>query len=304
MGLLILVFIFLCFFIIFAVYAVKNLSSDGGEIEAPAAAKSSDDLIAVVEVKGIIMDARKVVEDLIKAEEKDKVKAIILRIESPGGAVGPSQEIYEEIRRIDQKKPVYASLGTVAASGGYYIAAATRKIYSSPGTLTGSIGVIMETMDMSELFHFAKLSPQILKAGKYKDVGGPHRKMTEEERAIMEGMLKNVHQQFISDILKTRKAKIKGNISDLAQGQVYSGESAQKVGLVDELAGLWSAGRMIHQELKLKGKFKLTYIEEKKKKFALMDFMNYMDETKTFLGEISNYISTQNQQGNLRISYR
>src|SRR5690606_11778859 len=163
------------------------------------------------------------------------VKAILMRIESPGGAVGPTQEIYEEIRRIDsaydpkvkgeQKgKPVYASIGSIAASGGYYISAATRKIFANAGSLTGSIGVIMQFVDASELIEWAKVRPEIIKAGRYKDFGGPNRALTVQERELLEKTLSSVHEQFRKDILAIRQDRIQGDLNELSQGQIFSGE--------------------------------------------------------------------------------
>lgn len=240
-------------------------SSDFSAFSKKSNFDSKDAEIGVVEITGAIMSGKEIIELLIQAEQDDDIKAIIVRINSPGGAVGPSQEIYEEIERIDKIKPVYASFGSVAASGGYYIAAAARKIYSNAGTLTGSIGVIMQFMNLSKLFDYAKVSQETIKAGRYKDIGNPDRDMTQEERDLMGGMVKMVHKQFIKDILKKRKDKIKGDIGEHAQGQVFSGEEALKLGLVDELAGLWQAGRLIHKELKLEKEFGLRYIKKKKK---------------------------------------
>ncbi|MDA9793275.1 signal peptide peptidase SppA [Bacteriovoracaceae bacterium] len=238
--------------------------------------------IVVVEVNGAIMTAKSAVERLLKAEKDKNVKAIIVRVNSPGGAVGPTQEIYEEIRRIDKKIPVYASFGSIAASGGYYIGAATRKIFSNAGTLTGSIGVIMNFMNLEKLYQFVKIKPNIIKAGKYKDIGTPGREMRPVERLLMTKMIEGVHKQFIADILKIRKGKIKGDINDHAQGQIYSGEEALKLGLVDELAGLWEAGRRIHKELKLKGDFELRYIK-KEKSFKFSSFLSKIEQSMTDL---------------------
>ncbi len=279
MGILMIVFLFFVLLLIFASYTMKNLV---GEDSLGLQRVSEDGSIAVIEVNGVIMDSKDLVELILKAEKDKNSKAIILRINSPGGAVGPTQEIYEEIRRIDQSytdskgeegKPIYASFGTVAASGGYYLGAATRRIYSNPGTITGSIGVIMQFMDMSKLYELAKVKQINIKAGRYKDVGHPNRSMTAEEKSLLEGMIEGVHKQFIRDIERTRKGKIKGDINELAQGQIYSGEQAQKVGLVDDLKSLWQAGREIHKELKLEGDFGFYYVKKKKKKgiFAVLE---------------------------------
>jgi len=262
----------------FAFYTVSNLKSTS---KISSALDEDGGSIAVVEVDGVIMDPRATIKKLLIAEKEEKYKAIILRVNSPGGAVGPTQEIYEEIVRIDKDKPIYASFGSVAASGGYYIGAATRRIYSNAGALTGSIGVIMNFMDLSELYQWAKVKPQVVKAGKYKDVGNAARKMTDEERMLLTEMTANVHEQFIMDIYKVRKDKIVGGLEGLrkyAQGQIFSGQGAKERGLVDELGGLYFAGREIHKELKLKEKFGLKIIKLKKS-FSFSDIISGIEES-------------------------
>jgi protease-4 len=266
------VFVFFVILVSFAFYTM-NAFNDSSRSEK----RSNRGHIGVIEVEGVIMDSKNTVELLQDAEDDKEVVAIILRVNSPGGAVGPTQEIYEEIQRIDKKKPIYASFGGIAASGGYYIGAGTRKIWASAGTLTGSIGVIMDFMDMSKLYEFAKVSPQTIKAGRYKDAGNPSRSLTEEEKDMMNKLIAGVHSQFKNDILKRRKDRIKGDITEIAQGQIFSGESAKELGLVDELGSLWTAGRAIHKDLKIKGEFGLKYIK-KKKNIGLMDLMSNLEE--------------------------
>ncbi|MDD0853898.1 signal peptide peptidase SppA [Halobacteriovorax sp. GB3] len=284
-GVLIMIALFFIVLMIFAGFTMKVF-----ETENQTVTKAS---IGIIEVNGVIMDSKRTVELLHKAEKDDSIKAIIMRINSPGGAVGPTQEIYEEIRRIDSAfeskkksatkgKPIYASFGSIAASGGYYLGSACRRIYSSPGTLTGSIGVIMQFTDLSKLFEFAKVNPQPLKAGRYKDIGQPYRPITEEEKAMMGALLGGVHEQFITDIMKTRKERIKGDIRELAQGQIFSGELAYQYGLVDKLAGLWAAGREIHEELGLDGEFAFKEIKKKKKK-TIWDILENVEEVSTNL---------------------
>lgn len=277
-GIFLLVLFFFIIFMVFAVYTFKTLQGDIETQNSSKTFESKDAPIGVIEVEGVIMDSKDTIKKLHLAEVDDKVKAIIMRIDSPGGAVGPTQEIYQEIRRINEKKPVYAHFGMIAASGGYYIGAATRKIYSTPGVITGSIGVIMSFMNMSKLYEWAKLSQVIIKGGKYKDIGSPHREMTAEEALLMNDMIQNVHQQFRQDILKTRKEKIIGNLEDHSQGQVFSGEQALKVGLVDQLGSLWDAGRSIHEELKIEGDFKLKFIKLKEK-FDFNSFFGEIEES-------------------------
>ncbi len=250
-------FILFCFFGYFVFKGVDF--SEGKQI---GTLKNKDAEIALVKVEGVIMDAETTIELLQKAEMNKKFKAIILRIDSPGGAVGPSQEIYQEIERINKVKPIYASMGTVAASGGYYIASATRKIFANPGTLTGSIGVIMNFMNLSEIYQWLKIKPQTIKAGKYKDIGSSAREMSEEELKILNEMLADVHEQFMEDILKYRQKKLTKDIKEIAQGQIYSGREALKLGLVDELAGLWQAKRRIAKELKISEDTNFEEMEE------------------------------------------
>lgn len=286
-GVLFIVVLFFIMLMGFAVFTVKSLRT---EAMGQKTWDSESGSIGVIKLEGVIMDSKEFVERLQEAEKNPKVKAIIVRVDSPGGAVGPTQEIYEEIRRVDsaydpaakdadQKgKPIYASIGSIAASGGYYVSAATRKIYANAGSLTGSIGVIMQFMDASKLMEWAKVRPEIVKAGRYKDFGGPGRALTAQERELLENTLSGVHDQFRGDIMKNREGKIQGDLVELSQGQIFSGEEALKYGLVDELAGLWEAGRRIHKDLGLKGEFELQYIE-KKKKGKFWEFLDNIEET-------------------------
>lgn len=271
-GIFILVSVLFFIFIIFAFFTVSKLKDTDSLGTDLLSQKNAQ--IAVITIENEIRESKKTVEMLLAAEEDKEIKAIILRIDSPGGAVGPTQEIYEEVRRIDKKKPIYSSFGSVAASGGYYIGAATRKIWASAGTLTGSIGVIMQMADLSELFKFAKYKPETIKAGRYKDIGNPARAMTDEERAFLTDLLAGTHKQFMEDISAVRKDRLKKDITELAQGQIFHGSEAKEFGLVDEIGGLWEAGRAIHKELKLKGKFSLKYIKPPRKRLSLSDLMD------------------------------
>lgn len=296
-GVLFLVFLFFIILMIFATYTMQVLQDESSGMDA----LRSKGKIGVVEVEGVIMDSKETVELLQRAEKDKSIEAIIVRINSPGGAVGPAQEIYEEIRRIDSAydkkseegkesdsekekkgKPVYASFGTVAASGGYYIGAATRRIYSNPGTMTGSIGVIMEFMDLSKLYDWAKVRQQTIKAGKYKDVGHPSKSMTPEEKDLLGGMIQGVHQQFRDHILGLRKKKLKKDIEELAQGQIFSGQQAKDYGLVDRIGSLWTAAREVHEELKLEGDMTIKYVR-KKKKVSVWEFMDSLEEAANHL---------------------
>lgn len=281
-GIFILVTVLFFVFIVFAFYTVSSLK-DTTSMGEGLLDKSKSSPIAVISIENEIMESRKIVEMLIAAEEEKEIKAIILRIDSPGGAVAPTQEIYEEVRRIDKKKPIYASFGTVAASGGYYIGAACRKIWANSGTLTGSIGVIMQMADLSELFKWAKYKPETIKAGRYKDIGSPNRAMTDEERLYLTDLLAGTHKQFMDDISAVRKNRLKKPIIELAQGQIFHGKEAAELGLVDEVGSLWQAGRAIHKELKLKGEFGLRYLKPTKKKFSLSEFLQETEDTISYI---------------------
>lgn len=285
-GIFILVSVLFFIFIIFAFFTVSKLKDTDSMGTDLLNQKNAQ--IAVINIENEIRESKKTVEMLLAAEEDKQIKAILLRIDSPGGAVGPTQEIYEEVRRIDKKKPVYASFGSVAASGGYYIGAATRKIWASAGTLTGSIGVIMQMADLSELFKFAKYKPETIKAGRYKDIGNPARPMTDEERAFLSDLLAGTHKQFMADISAVRKDRLKKDITELAQGQIFHGSEAKEFGLVDEIGGLWEAGRSIHKELKLDGKFAFKYMKPPRKRLSLSDLM---EEGEDVLGLIKQKVS-------------
>lgn len=192
--------------------------------------------VGVVEVKGVINESDDAVDALKTFEKSPAVKAIVVRIESPGGGVAPSQEIYEAIRRVRQSKPVVASMGGVAASGGYYIASACDTIVANPGTLTGSIGVIMELGNVEGLLQKLGVQPEVIKAGAYKDMGSLVRPMTDAERGLFQEMIDSVHTQFITAVAAGRGMN-KDQVRALADGRIFSGEQAKIAGLVDELGG-------------------------------------------------------------------
>lgn len=281
-GIFVLVTVLFFIFIVFAFYTVSQLK-ESSTLAETMMNKGKNAAIAVISIENEIMESKKIVELLLAAEEEKSIKAILLRIDSPGGAVAPTQEIYEEVRRIDKIKPVYASFGTVAASGGYYIGAAARKIWANAGTLTGSIGVIMQTADLSELFKWAKVKQEIIKAGRYKDIGNMARPMSDEERMILNDLLAGTHKQFMEDIMVVRKDRLKKDITELAQGQIFHGKEAKEFGLVDEVGSLWDAGRAIHKELKLKGDFGLRYLKHAKKKFSFSEFLQETEDTLSFI---------------------
>ena len=190
--------------------------------------------VGIIEVNGIIAESKNVLNQLKRFREDNSIKAIVVRINSPGGAVGPSQEIYREIRRTAAVKKVVASMGTIATSGGYYIAAGANGIVANPGTITGSIGVIMGFTNYEELLHKIGLVPIVVKSGKYKDIGSPVRKMKPEERKILTDFADKIHKQFINDVIDGRKMDRK-KVESLADGRIFTGEESKELGLVDRL---------------------------------------------------------------------
>jgi protease IV len=196
--------------------------------------------VAVVPVKGIIVSSRRPIEELRRFRKDKSIKAIVVRLETPGGSVGPSQEIYREIERTRKHKPVVASMGAVAASGGYYIAAACERIIAAPGTITGSIGVITQTTEVSELVALAKIHTHTFKTGPFKDTGSPLREMRDDEKAYMQGLVNEMYRQFVRDIAKSRKLP-EAKVREVADGRVLSGEQAMALKLVDEIGNLSDA---------------------------------------------------------------
>ncbi|NOY67868.1 MAG: signal peptide peptidase SppA [Deltaproteobacteria bacterium] len=235
---------------------VSLFTGDGG---VPGFTES----VGVVEITGIIADSKDVLADLKRFDEDGSIKAIILRINSPGGAVGPSQEIYSQVRKLCAHKPVIASMGAIAASGGYYVAAAADGIMANPGTLTGSIGVIMEYTNIQRLFDKIGLSPVVIKSGKYKDMGSPLRKMTDAERALLQSFVDSVHGQFVDAVATGRHLK-REDVFKIADGRIFSGKQARDLGLVDRLGNFEDAVEWAGQKGGITGKVSISYPPEKK----------------------------------------
>lgn len=227
--------------------------------------------IALVKIEGVILDSREIIEELKEYNSNESVKAILLRIDSPGGAVAPSQEIYEEVKKIrdEGKKKIVTSMGSVAASGGYYIASVSDKIVANPGSITGSIGVIMELANVSGLMKKVGVESVIIKSGKYKDIGSVFRTMTKEERDLLQGMMDDVHDQFIEAVAVGRDIK-KERLIPIADGRVFTGRQAKELGLVDEIGNMQDAIRITADMAGIVGE---PSILEKKKRFSIMDII-------------------------------
>lgn len=226
--------------------------------------------IGVVEIRGLIDNVQESLKAIKDFREDANVKSIIVRIDSPGGAVGPSQELYRELRRTIQTKPVVASLGSVAASGGYYVASGARRIVANPGTITGSIGVIIYFPNLRELFEKIGLSAVTIKSGRFKDVGNPGREMTDEEKALIQTAIDEVHGQFIRDVAQGRNLA-EEKVREIADGRIIIGEVAQQLGLVDELGNFEDGVNAAARLGDIIGEPELIYA--KKKKYSLLDFI-------------------------------
>jgi len=215
--------------------------------------------VAVVDVRGVISDAADTVDALDRLRQQDTTVGVVLRIESPGGAVAPSQEIYDAVLRLRARKPVVASLGNVAASGGYYIASASDVVVADPGTLTGSIGAIMEVQNVATLAEKVGVSQTVVKSGRFKDVGQPLRAMTDEERVLLQRMVDDVLGQFVDAVARGRGMEA-GRVRALADGRLYSGAQAREVGLVDELGGLADATRVAWSRAGQSGEPRVSHV--------------------------------------------
>ena len=197
--------------------------------------------VAVVELEGMIIDVEDLLRELKTHRENPQIKAVVIRINSPGGVVGPSQELHDALLRLRKAgKPVVASLGAVAASGGYYVAVGADQIYANPGTLTGSIGVIMQMANVESLMKKVGVDYVVVKAGRYKDLGNFSRPMSVEERRVLQALLDDVHAQFIGAVATGRRIE-ESQVRQFADGRVFSGVQAVRLKMVDELGGLEDA---------------------------------------------------------------
>jgi protease-4 len=235
--------------------------------------------IGVIPVQGAIKDPDKIIEQLIDFRKDGQIKAIILKINSPGGGVSPSQEIYSETRRTVKVKSVVASFGSLGASGAYYIASAADKIIANPGTLTGSIGVIMEFIRVEELLKKIGIEMEVIKSGEFKDIGSPNREMTETERRILKDLIEDIRNQFVTAVAQGRKIP-REKVLELADGRIFSGREAKELGLVDYLGNFQDAVNVAKRMANIKGEVKLVYPEAKRRSllwdYLLKDFADYI----------------------------
>jgi len=225
--------------------------------------------VALVNVTGVIIDSSGVVEELKKHAKDSSIKAIVIRVDSPGGAVAPTQEIYNEVLKVKEKKKVVVSMGSVAASGGYYIAAAADKIVANAGTLTGSIGVIMEIPNFEGLMKKIGIEAQVIKSGKHKDIASVFKSLKPEEREILQSVLDDVHDQFIRAVSDGRGMDLE-DARKISDGRIFSGRMAKEAGLVDEIGSLEDAIALAGQLAGIKGEPEVVRKEEK---FSLIEML-------------------------------
>jgi protease-4 len=229
------------------------------------------DRIGIIEIQGTMITGTPVVDEIRQFAKDDGIRAIVLRIESPGGVVAAAQEIYDELDKVRRRgKPIVASMGGIAASGGYYIACGADSIVANPGTLTGSIGVIMRLPNAEELLKKIGLRYEVIKTGKYKDTGSISRPMTPEERALLQEMLDDVHDQFVTVVSVERNID-KDAVMEFADGRVMSGRQALELGLVDRLGGFRDAVLLAAELAGIDGE--PAVVRPRKKAISLWDLL-------------------------------
>jgi protease-4 len=263
-----------------AVFTLVYLSLGGQDEESFSGFGSK---IAVVELDGVIFSPKQIVPQLKKFADDDSVKAIIIHVNSPGGGVAASEEIYREVKRIrdEKKKRIVASIETVGASGAYYVASATNKIYADKGSVVGSIGVIAEWVNYGELLKWAKLNAITMKAGEFKDTGSPTREMTPAERAYMQALIDNMHTQFIQAVAAGRHVK-EEDIRVIADGKVWTGEQALSMKMVDQIADFEGAVKDTAQAVNISGEPNLVWPPKEKR--SGLDLL---------FGDVSDYLPTR-----------
>ncbi len=251
---------------VFLLFLLVRGSSGPAGVAGPAFGPE----VAVVELEGVILDVDDLVQDLKRYRDNPSVRAVVVRINSPGGVVAPTQELHTALRRIhDAGKPVVASLGAVAASGGYYVAVAADQIYAEPGTLTGSIGVIMQMANLGSLFKKVGVDYVVVKAGEFKDIGNLSRPMTPEERHVLQSLLDDVHGQFITAVAEGRKLD-RNEVLKLADGRIFSGAQAKRLRMIDAFGGLEDA---VNRAATMAGLPLPPRVILPRKRFSIFDFL-------------------------------
>ena len=268
------------FLLVMAVFALVYFAVKSDHSNSEFASGGFGDKIAVIDLDGILLDSKEFVKELKKYDKDDSIKAIIIRINSPGGGAAASQEMYEAVKRIRdrKKKPIVSSISTVGASGAYYVASGTNKIFAGNASIVGSIGVIAQWYNYGDLLHWAKLKDVTMKAGALKDAGNPAREMTPAERAYLQGLIDNMHGQFIHDVATGRNMK-DDDLKPLANGRVWTGQQAEPLKLIDKIGDFQDAVDDTAKSVGIKGEPTLVHPEKDKR--TLLDVL---------FGDVSEFI--------------
>jgi len=246
-----------------------------------ALAVMGTDRVAMVKIEGLLVSSEHVVEELNDYADDSSVKAIVIRIDSPGGGVVVSQEIYNAVKNAKKEgKKIIVSMGSVAASGGYYVAAAADKIVANPGTLTGSIGVKMEFANVEKLLEKIGVKGMVVKAGEFKDIGSPYRDMTAQEKKLLQDVIDDVHNQFIKAVAEGRNLP-EADVRAIADGRIFTGQQALALKLVDQMGDLADSIRLAGSLAGIKGKPKVV---EKRKKIPFLEYLK--EESATWVADV------------------
>ncbi len=251
--------------------------------------ETGKDKVALIELKGVIISSEDIVRQVKKYAKSSAVKAIVLYVDSPGGGVSASEEIFQELKKARYKKPVVISMGSVAASGGYYVSLGGSKIVANPGTITGSIGVIAQFPNFKKLLDKIGIDFEIIKTGKFKDSGNPYRGLTDEERRYFQSVINDAYEQFVNHVVEERKLN-REKVLKIADGRIFTGRQAFAMGLVDTLGTLEDAIKIAGNMAGIKGEPKI--VKEKKKKPGLFDLILDSKTVENF-GEIKNFFLNQ-----------
>ena len=282
------------FFVAIILAGALLLSRDGGFVGL------GGDRIAVVYLEGVIFNSRTINEQLKMYGDDSRIKAILLRMDTPGGGVAASQEIADQVKwlRNEKGKTVVISMGSVGASGGYYVACAANKIYANPGTITGSIGVIAEWVNYGNLLKWAQMQPEVLKSGEMKDVGSPTREITPKERAYLQALINQMFEQFVSAVADGRKDQLtREQIKTLADGRVYTGEEALREKLIDGLGNYDAVLKATAELVGIKGEPQIV-TPPKPRRGSILDLL-----TATDLGELISNNTLQPPGSTLQFEY-
>ena len=268
------------FLFVLAVFTLVYLAVHAGGQQAGF---GFGDKIGVVDLQGVILEPSQTVEDLRKFADDDSIKAIVIHVNSPGGGVAASEEIYREVKRIhdEKRKPIVSSIQTVGASGAYYVSSATNKIYADSGSVVGSIGVIAEWVNYGDLMRWAKLKEEMLKVGEFKDTGDPTRELTPAERQYMQGLIDNMYSQFVQAVAEGRHTKV-SEIKAIADGRVWTGEQALGNHLIDQVADFRTAILDTAKSVGISGE--PTLVRPERQRTSLMDLL---------LGDVSPWLPTK-----------